>query len=217
MTLTFDSIFLRFGEKTVLSSVYARCETGKITGLLGRNGAGKSCLMRIVFGVMQAEHKSVRIDDAPLRPGYLAARHIAYLPQDYLIPPWLTIRQALRLYQITPGALEEHFADIGDWLDFRPGHISGGWRRIVEALMVLLSPSPFCLLDEPFTGMMPIHVAKMKSILKTVKATKGIFLTDHMYHHVMDIADDLMVLANGKTYPVRSREDLVRKGYISGR
>ena len=53
--LEFDSLYLEFGPKRVLSSIYMKCETGKITALLGRNGSGKSCLMKIVFGALDSD------------------------------------------------------------------------------------------------------------------------------------------------------------------
>ncbi|HZI00856.1 MAG TPA: ATP-binding cassette domain-containing protein, partial [Flavisolibacter sp.] len=60
-TLEVDSIQLNFGEIKILSDIYIKCETGSITGLLGRNGQGKSCLMRVIHGSLPAE-KSIRFD-----------------------------------------------------------------------------------------------------------------------------------------------------------
>ncbi len=57
-----DSIQLEFDGRKILSSIYLKCETGKITGLLGRNGQGKSCLMKIIYGILKCE-KSVRFDN----------------------------------------------------------------------------------------------------------------------------------------------------------
>src|SRR5690606_12691047 len=149
MTPTFDSIELNFGPKRILSSVYMKCESGKITGLLGINGAGKSCLMKVVFGAMVPEHRSIRVDDRPLSRGYMRRRMIAYLPQDRLIPHWLTVREALKLYGVHRDELCERFPDLCDWLCLKPSALPGGWRRIIETMMVLRSPGEFCLLDEP--------------------------------------------------------------------
>ena len=57
-----DGIQLAFDERNILTDIYIKCQTGKITGLLGRNGQGKSCLMEIIYGTRPAD-KSVRIDD----------------------------------------------------------------------------------------------------------------------------------------------------------
>ena len=90
-TLEFDSLYLEFDLRKVLSSVYMKCETGNVVGLLGRNGSGKSCLMKIVFGSMRAEHKSIRIDGR-YYPGNTPKKTlITYLPQDHFIPTFLTL------------------------------------------------------------------------------------------------------------------------------
>ena len=99
--LEFDSIQLSFGGKSVLSSVYMFSETGSITGLLGRNGCGKTTLMRIVFGSLSWEQKSVRIDSISIGNNYLPRQLITYLPQDQLIPDYLTIAKAFSLYNIS--------------------------------------------------------------------------------------------------------------------
>jgi ATPase subunit of ABC transporter with duplicated ATPase domains len=68
-TLEADSIELAFAGKRILSSIYLKCETGKITGLLGRNGQGKTCLMKIIYGSLPCE-KSVRFDQVAYAEAY---------------------------------------------------------------------------------------------------------------------------------------------------
>ena len=214
MTLTFDSISLRFGMRDILSSIYMRCATGQIVGLLGRNGSGKSCLMKIVFGSMSAEFKSIRIDDQPLPPNYLGQKQIAYLPQERMIPGWLTISKALKLFNVDPKEIVSLFPEAIDLLDLRPRELSGGCLRIIETLMILKSNASFCLLDEPFSGLMPIHIDRMKDVLRKVGPAKGIIMTDHLYRHITDVADELYVLVNGKTYPISESNQLIRYGYV---
>jgi ABC-type sugar transport system ATPase subunit len=64
-----DSIQLEFNGRRILSDIYLKCETGRITGLLGRNGEGKSCLMQIIYGTLACE-KSVRIDGVSALSAY---------------------------------------------------------------------------------------------------------------------------------------------------
>src|SRR4051812_10014584 len=96
-TLDFDSIELSSDERKILSSIYMKCETGKVAGLLGRNGSGKSCMMKVVFGSMASDFKSVRINGERLPDNYLSKRIISYLPQENLIPSFITVRTALKL------------------------------------------------------------------------------------------------------------------------
>ena len=214
-TLEFDSIEVFFGGRSILKSVYMRCERGKVTGLLGRNGCGKSTLMKIVFGSMPFEQKSVRINGESLGIHYLPKKLIGYLPQRDLIPAYLTIRKAFELFEADLEAVSKHFPEVITMFDLKPGQLSGGYLRIFEVMLILESKSGFCLLDEPFTGLTPIYVEKIKQILRSYKAKKGIVITDHMHRHVTEISDTLYLLAQGQTYYVHDTEQLVSLGYVS--
>lgn len=89
--LEFDSIRLSFGGRMILCDVYMKCETGKITGLLGRNGQGKSCLFNIVYGELRAEEKSVRFDNVSVAKGFMRPDLLRFLPQFDFIPKSFTI------------------------------------------------------------------------------------------------------------------------------
>ena len=94
------------------------------------------------------------------------------------------------------------------------GQLSGGEVRIAEMYMVLNSEAEFCILDEPFSNVAPKYVEMMQQLIQQHKATKGIIISDHMYEQVMDITDDLFLLRDGYTFPIKCREDLIHHGYI---
>jgi len=213
--LEFDSLYLEFGLHRVLSSIYMSCSTGKIVGLLGRNGSGKSCLMQVVFGTMHAESKSVRFNKVPLLDDHLKKKVIAYLPQTDLLPPFVTFEKACKLYEIEHPYFTDQFPELRDCLKRKSSEVSGGQRRLLEVLLILYSHHPFCILDEPFSGLMPIHVEKLKEILIVAKHRKGIIITDHLHRNIRDITDDLYVLTNGKTYRINKEEQLIELGYLS--
>ena len=97
--LIVDSVVVRFGEKTVLSGGYITSETGKITGLLGRNGAGKSCLFRALMGGLRVENVMVSIDWKPVIR-QIIGHSIKYLPQGRLIPEGMKLHRAFDLYGV---------------------------------------------------------------------------------------------------------------------
>lgn len=175
-TLEFDSLRLEFGLHRVLSDVYMSCSTGKITGLLGRNGSGKSCLMQMVFGIW-GEDKSVRVNKAALIDNYLKRKLIAYLPQQNLVPSFLTFAQALNLYEVNPEKIVEAFPELKECLIQKPAEVSGGLRGLFEVMMMLNTTHPFCILDEPFSGIMPVHIEKLKVLLNLEKSKKGFLIT----------------------------------------
>ncbi|HZX75032.1 MAG TPA: ATP-binding cassette domain-containing protein [Cyclobacteriaceae bacterium] len=213
-TLEFDSLFLEFDLRKVLSSVYMKCQTGNVVGLLGRNGSGKSCLMKIVFGAMSAEHKSVRIDGQYYSGNSLKETRITYLPQENFIPTFLTLKQALNLYKISAQELIQYFPEFENFMDLKSEELSGGYRRLAEVLMILKTPSWFSILDEPFSGLMPVHIEKLREIIHTEKHKKGIIITDHLHRHITGMADQLFVLSNGQTYKITDPDQLITLGYL---
>lgn len=92
--------------------------------------------------------------------------------------------------------------------------MSGGERRILECYIILRGHTRFVLLDEPFFQIAPLHISTLQELIRQEAQTKGILLTDHVYRHVIDIADHLYVMANHQTYLAHGREDLVRYGYL---
>ncbi len=214
MILEFDSIEKNFGNRVLLSSIYMRCQTGKIIGLLGRNGSGKTTLMRIVFGIESATHKSIRVNCEPLTGNYLSKGVISYLPQGNLFLPHRPLEEAFRLSAIPTRAVMEFFPEVADLLGKKPEQLSFGTRRILACALVLLSNHPFCFLDEPFSGLAPVQIERIVEVLGRLKQKKGILLSDHLHRYVQALADEMYVLANGTTYPVRGRDDLIRFGYL---
>lgn len=209
-TLEVDSLILDFGSRRLLSDVYIKCETSKITTLLGRNGSGKSCLLNIIFGTLNPLSKSVRIDQHTLHSVYPA---INYLPQFHFVPGHLKVRTIFLDYQIDAGRFLSYFPEFSNRMHHRFRQLSGGERRLIEVYMLIRNAAKFTLLDEPFTQIMPVHMEKIKSLIQNETA-KGFLITDHLYKHVMDISDNGYLLQNGKTWPVQTLEDLRRYAYI---
>jgi len=214
MTLEFDGVQFGYDERQLLSGIYVKCEVGKITGLLGRNGSGKSTLLKLVFGSIRTEVMSVRIDKMALQPPAFTSGQIAYLPQDSFVPDHLTVRQIMKLYRIDESKLLCHFPEFEENLLLRPGQLSGGRLRLFEISLILNGSALFCLLDEPFSGLSPVLVERLKGYIHQIKSTKGIIITDHLYRQVVSLADSLYILTNGKTYLVKNEEDMIKRGYL---
>lgn len=210
--LEIDSVELSFGERKVLSGVYLAVETGSVTAVLGRNGCGKSCLMKILCGSLRPDFKSMRIDG--VWHDHFVASQVVFMPQQGFIPGCLTPDRVLRDFGLVWEELIEWFPLFEKLRWSEVGEMSGGEARILECYVVLRSPAQFVMLDEPFSQVAPLHILRLKELIVAEKSRKGIFLTDHMHRHVTDIADRLYVMANGQTYLTRSPEDLIRYGYL---
>lgn len=211
--LEIDSVELAFGDRVILSSVYLAVETGGATALLGRNGSGKSCLMKILCGALRPGFRSMRIDGKWY--DRFGSSQVRYLPQQGFTPGWLTVEAVLRDFGLEWDDLTVWFPIFGKLRKAKIRTLSGGERRILECFVILRSRSLFAVLDEPFSQVAPLHVVTLKALIRAEKRNKGILLTDHMYRHVTDVADRLYVLANGQTYLTQDAEDLVRYGYLN--
>lgn len=212
--LLIDSVQLHFGENTVLQSAYVTSYKGRVTGVLGRNGTGKSCLFKCIMGGIRPQNKYIRLNDEPRTDyGHIGLR-VKYLPQDHFIPSGITLPQAYELYGVDYEGLVRFDDKYDCYRNHKVKMLSGGDRRIAELYLILNSDAEFCILDEPFSNIAPVYDDKIRAMISEQKANKGIIVTDHIYEEILRVADDLFLLRDGFTYQIHSRDDLVRLGYI---
>lgn len=209
-----DSVELSFGDKKVIAGGYMKLEGGRIHALVGRNGYGKSSLMRVVFGSLQPQFKFTRYNGVPLPYPFKKKGLIRYLPQFDFVPKRLQLQVFLDLYDVQWSKVVMCFPEMEGLKRLRLGELSGGQLRMVTSMAVILSPVEFVLLDEPFTHIMPLHVEILKSLIRQEAAAgKGFLITDHMYDHVLDLADSFYYMEWLVTRPV-SRAELLEKDYF---
>ena len=214
-TLEVDSVILEFGTKRVLQDVYMKNETGKITGLLGRNGTGKTCLLNIIYGQLSPNDRSVRLNKQALLNSSRSTKDIMYLPQFSFIPKSLTLNRIFNDFKLDFSKFIHEFPEFEKHHLAKLKKLSGGEQRIVEIYLIVSSKTKFCLLDEPFTHVMPLHIDSIKNLILREKKNKGIIITDHLYRHIIDICDDLYVINDGKTYLTNSIQDIETLGYAT--
>ncbi len=211
--LIVDSVVVRFGQKTVLSGGYITSSTGMVTGLLGRNGAGKSCMFRALMGGLRVENVMVSIDGKPVDRQHIG-QFIKYLPQGQLLPESIKLHRAFELYGVNYWRFVNRFPRYSRFYDSAIWELSGGEARLAELYLILMSEAPFYILDEPFAQIDPMHIEAIKEIISERSKDHGIIVTDHNYDAISTVADDLFVIADGYTFPVTKREDLTRHGYL---
>ena len=198
--LEVDSVILEFGARRILQDVYLKTETNKVTGLLGRNGTGKSCLFKILSGELISNSQSVRINGRALLGSNRTSADIKYLPQNNFVPKFLTIKRVLSDFNVEFDRLLINFPEFQRYQESKLMNLSSGQRRIIEIFIILTSKSKFCLLDEPFSQIMPLHVEKIKEIILEEKNSKGIIISDHMFDHILELSDDLYVISDAVSY-----------------
>ncbi len=212
-TLEADGIQLSFSERKILSDVYLKCETGRVTGLLGRNGEGKSCLMQIIYGSLPSQIKSIRFDGEYLDKPYTRSDLLAYMPQFNFIPGSLRVYRVFEDFQLDFPDFMRIFPAFTSTSKIRVADLSGGQRRLIELYIIVKSKARFAMLDEPFSHISPVQTDQIKELITDEKRNKGFLLTDHMYQHIMDISDDIYVLRNGKVHTTHSEREIEDLGY----
>lgn len=218
--LEVDSVIKSYGHAQILTDIYLKCRQGDIIGMLGRNGTGKSTLLKIIFGTLMAENKFVRINHQVYGKPYTKPGTIQYLPQEGFLPANSTVRKIAGLY-FNRDESDEILDDdvLRNVLNTRISELSGGEGRYFEIKLLLFSKSKFLLLDEPFNGIAPILIDSIKKMITQQAGTKGIVLTDHDYRNVIDVANRIVLLYDGGIKNIENEEDLIGFGYIpeSGR
>ncbi|MEZ4792783.1 MAG: ATP-binding cassette domain-containing protein [Gelidibacter sp.] len=199
MILEIDSVELFFSNRRILNGIYLKAETGKVTGILGSNGCGKTSLMCIISGALQPKYKLIRLDGKPiLKPLYRTAK-IGFLPQHDLAPNNLKIKTIFKLLNVDWFEFSSLFESFSFYWDSKISTLSGGERRVLETYLILKSQNDIILLDEPFSHIAPLYIEKFKTLIATEKQSKAIIITDHHFRDVIEASDALYLLKNGCT------------------
>ncbi|REC43263.1 ATP-binding cassette domain-containing protein [Chryseobacterium sp. 5_R23647] len=212
--LHIDSITKSFGEKDILKDIYLSCETGNISGLLGRNGSGKSTLFQIIFGTIKGDTQYIKFNDIILKNQSDRKNRIAYLPQYSFLPKNIKIKNLIDLFCDKENSAKiSQSKFIQPFLNETPNTLSGGELRIVEVLLIIYSKAEFILLDEPFHSLSPKIITGIKTIIKQ-QTDKGFIISDQQYHDVLDISDDIFLLSDGHLKPIKDLTELKRFNYL---
>lgn len=215
MILEVDNIELNFSNKKILCGVYLRAETGKVTGILGRNGCGKTCLLRILFGDLKSKYKNIRLDGNHQKKELFKTNNVAYLPQHRLMPSSLKLKEAFALFEVDWIEFINTFNSFKSYYNRRAHTLSSGELRVVETYLVLSSKKEIIMLDEPFSFIAPLYIEKFKSLIQKRKKQSAIIITDHFYRDILDVSDSIYFLKNGYSKLIKTKEDLVDEGYLN--
>jgi ABC-type branched-subunit amino acid transport system ATPase component/ABC-type branched-subunit amino acid transport system permease subunit len=194
-----------YGGGRILDGVSLRVGEGEAVALLGRNGVGKTTLLRAIYGMLPADEGELQWMGGSikgLRPFEINRRGIAMVPEGRRLFPNLTVVDNL-LIAMRPGGmtLEEVF-DLFPRLrtiqKSRAESISGGERQMVAIARALVAPSKLILLDEPFEGLAPAVVNEVMAAILKLRGRVAMVLVEHHAEQVLSIVDRACVLVNGK-------------------
>jgi len=219
--LTVDAIDLHYGAAQALRRVSIEARTGEVTCVLGRNGVGKSSLLRAIVG-----HQPISAGDiafggaslARLRPEERARAGIAYVPQGREIFPLLSVRENLetgfaplpRGDRRVPPEIFELFPVLNSMLSRRGGDLSGGQQQQLAIARALITRPKLLVLDEPTEGIQPSII---KDIGRTIsylrdKGGMAILLVEQYFDFARELADRWYVMDRGEVTLSGDRETM---------
>jgi branched-chain amino acid transport system ATP-binding protein len=209
--LAVDGIHTYYGESHVLHGVSIRVGPGEAVALLGRNGAGKTTVIRSIVGFTPPRDGRVVFDGDPIQrwPAHrIARRGIALVPQGRRIFAPLTVRENLDLGARPGGWTRERVFALFPRLRERQrqsgGTLSGGEQQMLAVGRALLTNGRLLLLDEPSEGLAPIVVREIGRVLRTLKTEAredqrlSLLLVEQNYHLALAVADRVYVMSKGQ-------------------
>jgi urea transport system ATP-binding protein len=209
--LSVEAINLHYGAAQALRGVSVRAQAGKVTCVLGRNGVGKTSLMRAIVGHQPISSGDIRFNDTSLiglRPEDRARAGIAYVPQGREIFPLLTVRENLetgyaplkRKDRFIPPEIFDLFPVLNDMLGRRGGDLSGGQQQQLAIGRALVTRPKLLVLDEPTEGIQPSII---KDIGRTIaflrdRGDMAIVLVEQYFDFAKELADLWVVMDRGE-------------------
>ena len=208
--LSVKDLDLSYGAAQVLRGVTLEVPLGRVTCLLGRNGVGKTSLLRAIVGHLQIAGGRVAWDGeeiSRLRPPDRARRGLAYVPQGREIFPLLTVKENLetgfaplpRGKRTIPPEIFELFPVLKDMLHRRGGDLSGGQQQQLAIARALVTRPRLLILDEPTEGIQPSIIKDIAGVISHLrgKGEMAILLVEQYFDFARDLADGFAVMDRG--------------------
>jgi branched-chain amino acid transport system ATP-binding protein len=215
-----------YGDSHVLHSVSFRCGEGRLLGLLGRNGAGKTTSMNVAVGLLPRRRGAGAVSGTPVAgrpPEAIAAAGVALVPQGRRIFRSLSVRENLAVAARKPRrgmaaawTIDSVFAAFPRLKERREqyaGTLSGGEQQMLAIGRALVANPRILLLDEPSEGLAPQIVAEVMATIRRLKEQGlSIVLVEQNAKLAFDLADDIVILNSGRVALDMPAAELTKSG-----
>jgi urea transport system ATP-binding protein len=208
-----------YGQSEVLHAIDLSARAGEIVVLVGRNGMGKSTLMKSLIGVMPARSGQIVVDgtDVAGLPSYQrVARGLAYVPQGRQIFGTMTVKENIETGLVVTGKSEipseifDLFPILADFANRRGGNLSGGQQQQLAIARALASGPKVLLLDEPTEGIQPSIIKDLARVLRDIRTIHNlcIVVCEQVLSFVLDVADRILVMEGGRIVHTDTRDQV---------
>jgi urea transport system ATP-binding protein len=206
--LTLEQLSVSYGEGLVLRDVSLTVPSGGAVCLMGRNGVGKTTLLKSIMGLLRPRGGRVTFDGASLNgvpTDERARRGIGYVPQGREIFPDLSVLENLRIGLIARGQSQAAIPDeifalfpvLREMLHRKGGNLSGGQQQQLAIARALVTKPKLLLLDEPTEGIQPSVILEIENVINRVKGSVSILLVEQHLEFARGLADSYYIMEKG--------------------
>jgi len=217
--LQVSDFHVAYGQSEVLHGIDFNVAPGEIVAIMGRNGMGKTTLMKALMGIIPATAGDVRISDSDvtrLKTYQRVAEGFGYVPQGRAIFSTMTVQENVETglsstgKSEVPGDIYELFPVLLEMKSRRGGNLSGGQQQQLAIARALASEPKVLLLDEPTEGIQPSIIREMGRVLRRIRDERGlsIVVSEQVLSFALDVADRVLVLENGRFVHEAPREGI---------
>jgi urea transport system ATP-binding protein len=207
--LSVENLSVAYGQSEVIHSVSFGVEPGEIVAIMGRNGMGKTTLMKSLIGMVPSASGGIAVDGNAVEaaePCERVARGLAFVPQGRMIFSTMTVKENIETgltvtgESAVPGDIYELFPVLLEMKGRRGGNLSGGQQQQLAIARALASRPKVLLLDEPTEGIQPSIIKEMARTLRRIRDERGlsIVVSEQVLSFALDIADRVLVIENGE-------------------
>ncbi len=207
--LNINQLHSAYGQSEILHGINLDVAPGEIVAIMGRNGMGKTTLMKSLMGIVPATSGTIQVgetDITGLKTYERVSKGIAYVPQGRMIFGTMTVRENIETgltvtkKREVPSDIYELFPVLLEMKGRRGGNLSGGQQQQLAIARALASEPKVLLLDEPTEGIQPSIIQEMGRTLKQIRDERGlsIVVSEQVLSFALAIADRVLVIENGE-------------------
>lgn len=204
----------KFGTKTALDSIDLTIEKGKIVGLLGSNGSGKTTFLKLCNGLLTPNSGSVTING--MAPGVGTKAIVSYLPEQTYLSDWMSVADIIKFFEdfykdFRKDRALDMLSSLGISANDKLKAMSKGTKEKVQLILVMAREAKLYLLDEPIGGVDPAaRDYILNTIIKNYNPEATIIISTHLISDIESILDDVIFISGGRVV-LRSSVDEIRE------